>query len=139
MRPSYEVFDHTADAGLRVRAATLAELLQPATEGLYAVIGQLVPGEHPETVAIDLTDDDLSNLLRDYLAELLVIFERDQRIVADLSVTGFDRGRLQATVTTRRLDRDRSVLHREVKAITYHELDIRPIDGGFEATIIVDI
>ncbi len=139
MEPSYEIFDHTADAGIRARAASLPELLQPATDGLYAVIGELVPGAKPESLRIELAEEDMPILLRDYLAELLVVFERDHRVASEVRVDEFDAGRLQATVTTHTLDRERSVLHREVKAITYHELDIRPIDGGVEATIIVDI
>ena len=46
---------------------------------------------------------------------------------------------LIVTVPTRSLDIRRSDLRREVKAITYHELAIRSIPGGVEATIIVDI
>ena len=37
------------------------------------------------------------------------------------------------------IDRRLSAYHHEVKAITYHELDILRIPGGYEATVIVDI
>jgi SHS2 domain-containing protein len=40
---------------------------------------------------------------------------------------------------TRAIDMEASVLEREVKAVTYHELAIREIDAGFELTYIVDI
>ena len=43
MEPSFELFDHTADIGIRARAATLPELATVAGQGLYAVIGDLVP------------------------------------------------------------------------------------------------
>ena len=33
-----ETFDHTADLGLRIRAADLADLFQTAAEGLFDVI-----------------------------------------------------------------------------------------------------
>jgi hypothetical protein len=39
----------------------------------------------------------------------------------------------------RTIDAGRSVPGHEVKAVTYHELAIRPIPGGFEATYILDI
>ena len=37
------------------------------------------------------------------------------------------------------LDVKRCAYYREVKAVTYHELAIREIEGGFEAVYIVDI
>ena len=46
MDSSFELFDHTADVGIRVWADTLPGLLAPAGEGLYAIIGELaVEGE----------------------------------------------------------------------------------------------
>ena len=64
MEPSYELFDHTADMGIRVRAATLPELLAPAGEGLYAVIGNLVAGEEAEPAAFDIAGKESAELLR---------------------------------------------------------------------------
>jgi len=139
VEPSYEIFDHTADAGLRIRAATPAKLLQPAAEGLYAIIGELVAGGRPSPHAMAFTGSDASILLRDYLAELLHFFEREALMATAFDVAAFDQGRLAVTVQFSPIDTESTVYHREVKAITYHELDIRTIPGGCEATVIVDI
>lgn len=139
MEPSYELFDHTADMGIRVRAATLPELLAPAGEGLYSVIGNVEAGEEAGPAGFDLTGRESAELLRDYLDELLILFERDHRVVTAVDPSVFTEDRLAVTVQTGRLDGKRSALLREVKAITYHELDIRLIPGGYEATLIVDI
>ena len=95
--------------------------------------------EEAEPVSFELTDADPPALLRDYLAELLVLFERDARRAILLNDPTFDEQRLKVTVRTANVDQERSDLLREVKAVTYHELDIRAIPGGHEATIIVDI
>ncbi len=140
MRPSFEIFDHTADAGIRIVAPTLPELLKPAGDGLYAVIGKVVPaGDPPQLVPFDLTGSEPSLLLRDYLHELLILFERDGRIVTAVEQATFDPDRLTVRVYATLADRSRSAYHREVKAITYHELEIRSVPGGYEATVIVDI
>ncbi len=143
MEASFELFDHTADIGIRARAATLPELVIVAGDGLYAVIGDLVPlptavGE-PRDLKIELHHADSAVLLRDYLDELLVLFDRDHRIVTVANVCTFGEGRLVAVLETVLVDHQRSVYQHEVKAITYHELDIRPIPGGFEVSVIVDI
>ena len=133
------MFDHTADIGIRVFAATPAELLQPATEGLYAAVGELVPTGKAETVSVDLTGDDDAVLLRDYLTEVLMWMECDGRMVVALNVEEFTAQRLAVTSETQSIDEERSSLDREVKAITYHGLAIERVAEGYRATIIVDI
>ena len=143
MEASFELFDHTADIGIRARAATLPELATVMGGGLYAVIGELLPAQGAAAEArelkIELQHADIAVLLRDYLDELLVLFDRDHRIVTVANVSTFGEGRLVAVLETTLVDHQRSVYQHEVKAITYHELDIRQIFGGFEAAVIVDI
>jgi len=139
VQPSYEFFDHTADMGIRVRAATMAELLMPAAEGLYAAIGELVAASEASLQHFDFQGDDPSILLRDFLTELLILFERDQRRLVEVVDAAFVESRLTVKAKTAPVELERSAFHREVKAITYHELSIRAIAGGYEATFIVDI
>ena len=141
MEAGYELFDHTADIGIRAWAPTLGGLVRPAAEGLYAVIGELVGrGEaKPISWEVELTDDEPAVLLRDYLGELLVLFERDHRLATEYAVKAFGEGRLVVEARLQPVDARRSVYHHEVKAITYHALEIVEIPGGYEATIIVDI
>ena len=139
MQPSFELFDHTADVGIRVRAPDLSGLIQPAAAGLYAVIGNLVStGESfPWTSRID--DGEPAFLLRDFLGELLLAFETDRRILAGVDGVEFADNRLTVSARLAPVDEQHSEYHREVKAVTYHELSIRPIEGGYEAVVIVDI
>lgn len=139
MQPSYEFFDHTADMGIRVRAATLPGLLMPAAEGLYAAIGELVAHGEESPAQFEFQGDDPSGLLRDFLTELLILFEHDKRRLVALVTAEFTESQLTVTAKTAPVDLERSAFHREVKAITYHELSIREIPGGYEVTFIVDI
>lgn len=139
MDPSCEIFDHTADMGIRVRAGSQPGLIEPATRGLYLAIGELVPSGESESVSLRFAASDAATLLRDYMAELLLFFERDDRIATGVLVQRFTDQDLTVTVDLCRIDRSRSIADHEVKAITYHELAIRTIPGGFEASVIVDI
>lgn len=139
MQASYELFDHTADMGIRATAPTLAGLVQPAGEGLYAVIGELVAGGDARSGEWEFRGDDPATLLRDYLGELLVWFERQRRMVVDAREVEFTAERLAVRARTVMVDEARSAYHREVKAVTYHELKIVAVPGGFQATVIVDI
>lgn len=148
MTPSFELFDHTADIGIRAFAPTLARLVAPAAQGLYAVIGELVPQEVAASevrrerltfAASEESKEDAALRLRDYLAELLLWFDRDRRIAVEHTVREFRPDCLVVEVRLCPVDEDRSACVREVKAVTYHELAVREIPGGFEALIILDI
>lgn len=139
MRRYYSIFDHTADMGLHARGETLADVLHAAGDGLYAVIGELHAAAPGNSRSFDLSGTDAAMILRDYLTELLHLFEHDRRMVTAVDIAEFSDRRLRASAETAAVDLDTSVFYREVKAITYHELAVREIPGGFEATVIVDI
>lgn len=139
MAARFELFDHTADVGVRAFAPTREELIAPCTEGLYAVIGDLAvagPGDAHEIV---IHGDDPAVLLRDYLGEVLYLFDHELRRLDDLTVREFSDVQLVVSATSLQVDPARCRLEREVKAVTYHELALRPTTEGFEATYIVDI
>ena len=139
VEPSFELFDHTADIGLRIQAPTLPELLQPAADALYAVIGKPAVTDDAGKMSFDLRADDSALLLRDFLARLLVLFECEARVIRSLEVHTFNEHRLIATAQTALVDYDHSIFSHEAKAITYHELSIRSSPDGLVATVIVDI
>jgi len=139
MHAGFELFDHTADIGIRVYAPTLSGLIQPAVQGLYAVIGELATCGAPEPFAVELSGREPAGILRDFLAGLLLCFESDQRICSRLAIAELAPQRLRVRGEKMTVDPQKSVFFREVKAVTYHELAVREIPGGFEARFIVDI
>jgi SHS2 domain-containing protein len=139
MSARFELFDHTADVGVRVLAPTRAELVPPATEGLYTVIGALATFDDGEPWSFEAHGDEPALMLRDYLAELLHLFDTRRTRITDIVVAAFEADHLVLAGQLRRIDPNRSHLEREVKAVTYHELSLVEQDGAFEATYIVDI
>lgn len=142
VQASYEIFDHTADMGLRVHAATMLELIAPAISGLYEMIGELaVDPRQPAKPWVHRHDreENPALKLRDFLDALLFLFEREHRVVLNPVVVEFSPTLLEVRGDAQAIDLNRTVYYREVKAITYHELSIRPHLAGFEATVIVDI
>jgi len=139
MESSFELFDHTADMGLRIRAATMPGLLQPAADALYAAIGTLVPGAGEAPRRIELSGGEPAELLRDFVTELLVLFEYESLICTAVTSPVLKTSLLAAQCVLAPVDPERTDFSREVKAVTYHELAIRQVDGGYEATMIIDI
>jgi SHS2 domain-containing protein len=135
----HETFDHTADLGLRIRAADLNTLFAEAAEALNLTLvddpASVLPTQQRE---INLTGSDREYLLFDWLKELLYLFDAEHflgsRFVVEVGPDG-----LMGTVWGEPLDRSRHELCHEVKAITYHGLRVEQTADGWLAEVIVDI
>lgn len=137
----HEIFEHTADLGLRITAPTLESLLADAACGLFEVIaGDLaqihaIPGcSEPFHVA----GTDPVWLLFDWMAELHAAFELRRMLFCRFDVT-LDAVGLHAVAHGEPYDPQRHTLAHEIKAITQHELSVTETSTGWEATLIVDI
>jgi len=139
----FELFEHTADLGLRIRAATLEDLLTEAGRGLLAMLVANPDAVRPvQTRTITLAAAEPAYLLFDWLSELLYAFETDKLLLAefamDLNHTPAE-WRLSAQCRGEPMDTGRHEMDHEVKAITYHGLRVEQTPDGWQAEVIVDI
>jgi len=135
----YETFDHTADVGLRVRAADLDTLFAEAARAMFSVMADNLEAVWPtEEVRITLPADDLDALLQQWLGELLYTFHVRKLVFADFSVAVSERG-LQGVARGEPMDAARHKLDVEIKAVTWHGLKVERTSDGWLAEVIVDI
>ena len=135
----FELREHTADVALYVWGDTLEALFRSAAEGLYAVIGHLEDTGHATPTEFTLTDGDVTDLLGDFLSELLFIFDSSHARVTHIEFQELGGSNLYATGLLRPLDMQRCHFDCEVKAVTRHNLAIETTEVGFETTIILDL
>jgi SHS2 domain-containing protein len=135
----FETFEHTADLGLRVRAANLNDLFAEAGRGLFSVMV-----ENPDVIRPEVSRDlrlqaaSMEDLYFDWLAELLYIFDAEKLVLGRFEVTIAGTA-LDAKLAGERIETGRHVLLREVKAVTYQGLKVRQLGQHWEAEVIVDI
>jgi SHS2 domain-containing protein len=135
----YEVFEHTADVGLRIKAATLEELFRDAARGLLSLLVGNVSAVQPVVQrSIDVAGEDRALLLRDWLDELLYTFEADGLILAEYDLQ-IDENGLHADCRGEPIDRQRHQPEHEVKAVTYHGLKVQQTAEGWLGEVILDI
>jgi SHS2 domain-containing protein len=135
----YETFDHTADVGLRIRAADLDTLFTDAARAMFSVLSGNLQAVCPtEEIRIALPADDLDALLREWLGELLYAFHVRKLVFADFTVAVSERG-LQGVARGEPMDASRHRLDVEIKAVTWHGLKVERVDEGWLAEVIVDI
>lgn len=135
----YEICEHTADLGIRVRAESFAALLADAGRGLTAVIAGDPKQVRAETTeSFTVAGSDPTWLLFDFVSELHAAFELRRMLFCEFAIDVQPAG-LRATVRGERYDPARHLLAHEVKAVTQHELGVRHEADGWEAFFIVDI
>ena len=135
----HELFEHTADLGIRATAADFPGVLAEAAVGLTACLVDdpgTVRAAESHTFAVTGTDREF--LLFDLLRELLYRFEVGKFLCARAAVAVTAEG-LSVTAFGEPADPERHVLTHEVKAITYHGLTVAETPGGWVAEVIVDI
>lgn len=135
----HETFEHTADLGLRARAADLNTLFAEAALALSAAIVENVDAIEPrQEFNIEVAGAQQDYLLFDWLKELLYRFDADHLVLGKFAVEVGPSG-LKAAAWGEPLDPARHLLNHEVKAITYHGLRVEPTADGWLAEVIVDI
>jgi SHS2 domain-containing protein len=135
----YETFPHTADLGLRIRADDFPMLLCEAARGLFStLVANLDAVRLVEQRTYRIDGDERDLLLFDWLNELLFSFHRDRLVLADFTVE-VDGDGLTGRCRGESLDPDRHQQDHDIKAITYHGLQVVQSDDGWLAEVIVDI
>jgi SHS2 domain-containing protein len=135
----YETFDHTADLGLRIRAGDLDTLFVEAAQALFStVVEDLATVRPAQRIDVKIEGDEIDYLLFDWLRQLLYHFDAEHLLFGKFEVHVNDDG-LTASAWGEPLDRSRHNMEHEVKAITYHGLNVKRVGEEWEAEVIVDI
>ena len=133
----FQVLEHTADVGVRAWGATLEEAFEAAAEGVASILGGWRPGEgvvHP----IQTEPGDLGAQLVDWLSEVVYLQDSLDAVVAGVTVEHVSPEGTSGTVTLS--PRGTEVLEgTAVKAITYHQLRVAPIERGWVVEVYVDV
>ena len=136
----YEFFDHTADIGVHVYGATLAELFGNAAAAMYEALGKFELGARGEPRFLKLRADSPEDLLHDWLAELLYDLEAHHTLYDKIELTEVNQTHLAARLDGGKIDFARSQTNEEIKAVTYHQLRVEQMpDGVWRATVIFDV
>ena len=136
----FEEIDHTADWEIQVWGPDLPALLEQAARGMYTLVG-LTTGPGPNCKrGLEIRSSDPEGLLVNFLAELLYL-EAAEGLVMDqfeIEVVGPDQAngyRLSANL----LGAPAAAAGKDIKAVTYHKMNIVQGSRGLEVRIVFDV
>jgi SHS2 domain-containing protein len=133
----------TADIAFEATGRDLPELFTAAADAtMNVMIENLDTIEPRETRRIELTNDAIDMLLFDFLQELIYFKDADRLLlrVREIRIDKTDGTYfLKAATTGEPLDPGRHQQRADVKAVTLHNFQAAKIDGGWKASVLLDI
>lgn len=138
----YRYFGTMADMGVIAEGETLEEVFRESARALIDLMVDIDTVEKKIERKITVKSEDLYSLLYDFLTEILIIRDSEGVILSDFDVKiekEEDGYRLECIAYGEELDKEKHNPKEEVKAITYHKMEIEEKDGKYIIKYIVDI
>ena len=135
----YRVFDHTADLGVEVSAATLEELYAAAAFALFDLLTDLSTVRAGIAREIVVTGQDPADLLVNFLREILYMCNGERFLIKTCLIRETTPQRLKALLRGETFDSGRHRMKQEIKAVTYHQASVCETEKGIVAKVIFDV
>lgn len=138
MAKNYQIFEHTADIGIRVKAGDLKELFRQAAQAVFDIIAERQkPALKQQELKIKQNADTIEELFVNWLNELLSLSAVNGLIFNDFRINELDENHLKAVAFGG--DIKNYKVNVEVKAATYHNLKIEKVSTCYQVEVILDV
>lgn len=138
----FEFFDVTADIGFYAYGDNLAQTYENAGLAMFNIISNTENISTVKKFEFSIKSEDKVSLLYDFLEELLFLHEVEFVLLSDFKVdiskiaNGYQ---LNAVVMGDEINWDKYLRGSEVKAITFHKMDVYKKDDEYVAQAILDL
>lgn len=139
MSEGHRTFDHTGDLGLEVWAVTPERLHALAAEAVLAQVAVPHGGEPDVAAHVEIEGDDEADLFVHWLNTALLEAAVRGATWTRVRVTGLTARRLEAVLEGQRLDPERHVLLREIKAVSHHDMSLSLASPDCRCRLVLDL
>jgi len=139
----YRLLPHMTDAYVEVQAPTLAGVFEEAAFAMFDVMTDPTLVERSLVDEFEVASHDDISLLHDWLEQLLLKFDLDGKVYSVFHVEKIEkRGGnlcLVAKAQGGLFERGRHPAKVEIKAVTYHRMEVGATSKGYVARYILDL
>ena len=139
----YKLIDHTADLGIEITGRTKKELF---TKALWSLMDILIVREAPlksaksrKQKSLTVEGSDVADLLINFLREILYLVNGKAFIIGTCEITECGSKKLATRLWLEPYNRKKHAIKTEVKAVTYHGLNVEKTKSGWKARVIFDV
>ena len=143
----FRELDHTADLSVEIFGGDLRDLFRNAVQTLYALLGLSTSSTSTASLPLEtftVRGQDREDALVRLLGELLSRAETEQEVIIQEELVleeGCDKDGVHVFIEGRRqtFSEESRQGDYEVKAVTYHDTEIRRVPGGWIARLVLDV
>jgi len=136
---SYEIIEHTADIGIKVKGRDLKELFKNAAAAMFDLIAERkdLRSVSRKKIKVEEDADGLEELFVNWLNELLSLSATKELIFPAFKIKKLNEKSLKAIAIGENINKYK--VNREIKAATYHALEIKKSGSVWQAQVIFDV
>ncbi len=129
-----------ADAAFQAEAESLEELFALCAEAAFDVMADTKTIEPKSKEAVELAGENLDELLFDWLAELIYLKDLKSMLFSkfDIEIQKKNGYSLKASIWGEPADQKKHRVRVDVKAVTYHLLEVKKEDNKWTARVVLD-
>jgi SHS2 domain-containing protein len=133
---SFHVLEHTADIRLKVESDSLEKLFTAALEGMNSILYKDFRKKLNDlsmSRQVNLASFDITTLLIDFLSQVLTLSYLDKAVFHRVLLLKIEGTKLHSRLAGCKVE----YFSEDIKAVTYHEANVRKNEKGLWETIIV--
>jgi len=138
----YEFLKHTADVAVCVFGRSLRDLFESAALAMFAVLLEKTknrPGAALTEKEISVCGEASEDLLKAWLDELLFCYAVEHLVLVRIKAIEMGDRDMRAFVLFDAFDGEYYTVKDEIKAVTYHELEVKKVRNHWQAHVIFDV
>ena len=136
---NFKILDHPADIGIEVEGNSLDELFVNAASGTTSLMIDLSEISTKIKKGINLKGRNIEELFTNWLDEIIYLFDTEGFLAKNIVIETLHTTSLQATLEGEKYDSTKHEIKLYLKAVTYHQLEIKQTKEGWEAKVFFDV
>ncbi len=136
---SYEAIDHTADFGVRVFGDNPIDLFQNSAMALMDQVVETASLLPQKEIRLSIKGNDWPDLMVNWLREILYLWSGKALLTRSVQIQSITEKCLSAHVWVDPFSLQQHTLISEIKAVTYHQIQVLDRGSSWEAKVIFDI
>jgi SHS2 domain-containing protein len=130
----------SGDFAFQASGKTLEDLFASCAEACFSAMTDPAGVKPVADFQIDVAADNIDDLLFNFLAELIYLKDTEKIFLSKFDIDiDVDNLSLKSIAWGERIDYNKHEIKTDVKAVTYHNLQIKKLQKGFEVKVILDL
>ncbi|CAB3288138.1 Protein archease [Methanocaldococcus lauensis] len=138
----FEFFETTADMGIIAKGKSLEDAFKEAAKGLFHIMVDIDKVDKKEKIEFEVSGENLEELLYNFLNELIFYSDVENLVFSDFDMKiekNNNEYRLKCIAYGEKINKEKHNIKEEVKAVTYHKMEVKKEGDMWIIKYIVDL